>query len=82
MGRGLAARGRARQLRRRPVEHPLRADGAELRFLAEAQRSRHDELLIVGSDYRAPFGSFTGELPGGIALAHGLGVVEHHRARW
>jgi hypothetical protein len=57
-------------------------DGAELRFLAEAQRSRHDELLIVGSDYRAPFGSFSGELPGGISLAHGLGVVEHHRARW
>jgi Protein of unknown function (DUF2804) len=57
-------------------------DGAELRFLAEAQRSRHDELLIVGSDYRAPFGSFTGELPGGVSLAHGLGVVEHHRARW
>ena len=57
-------------------------DGTELRFLAEAQRSRHDELLIVGSDYRAPFGSFTGELPGGTPLAHGLGVVEHHRARW
>jgi len=57
-------------------------DGAELRFLAEAQRSRHDELLIVGSNYRAPFGSFSGRLPGGIPLAHGLGVVEHHRARW
>ena len=57
-------------------------DGAELRFLAEAQRSRHDELLILASDYRAPFGSFTGELPGGTPLAHGLGVVEHHRARW
>ncbi len=23
-----------------------------------------------------------GTLPGGIELAHGLGVVEHHRARW
>jgi hypothetical protein len=57
-------------------------DGAELRFLAEAQRSRHDELLIVGSDYRAPFGTFSGTLPGGAPLAHGLGVVEHHRARW
>jgi hypothetical protein len=57
-------------------------DGAELRFLAEAQRSRHDELLIVGSDYRAPFGTFSGTLPGGEPLAHGLGVVEHHRARW
>ena len=57
-------------------------DGSELRFLAEAQRSRHDNLLIVSSDYRAPFGSFSGELPGGTTLAHGLGVVEHHRARW
>ena len=57
-------------------------DGAELRFLAEAQRSRHDELLIVGSDYRAPFGTFSGTLPCGIPLAQGLGVVEHHRARW
>jgi hypothetical protein len=57
-------------------------DGTELSFLAEAQRSRHDELLIVGSDYRAPFGSFTGKLPGGTPLAQGLGVVEHHRARW
>jgi hypothetical protein len=57
-------------------------DRAELRFLAEAQRSRHDELLIVGSDYRAPFGTFSGTLPGGTPLAHGLGVVEHHRARW
>ena len=41
-----------------------------------------DNLLLVRSDYRAPFGSFSGTLPGGIALAHGLGVVEHHRARW
>ena len=38
-------------------------DGAELRFLAEAQRSRHDELLIVGSDYRAPFGTSAGRCP-------------------
>ncbi len=57
-------------------------DGSELRFRAQAQRSRHDNLLIVSSDYRAPFGTFSGELPGGIALASGRGVMEHHRARW
>jgi Protein of unknown function (DUF2804) len=58
------------------------ADGSRLRFEAEAQRSRSDNLLILSSDYSAPFGSFSGTLPGGIALARGVGVVEHHRARW
>jgi uncharacterized protein DUF2804 len=57
-------------------------DGAELRFTAETERSRRDNLLIVRSDYRAPFGTFSGTLPGDIELAHGRGVVEHHRARW
>jgi hypothetical protein len=58
------------------------ADGSRLRFTAEAQRSRRENLLLVRSDYRAPFGVFAGTLPGGIELAHGMGVVEHHRARW
>lgn len=58
------------------------ADGSLLRFTAEAQRSRHENLLLVRSDYRAPFGTFAGTLPGGVELAHGMGVVEHHRARW
>ena len=57
-------------------------DGSKLSFAAEAQRSRSDNLLILSSDYSAPFGGFTGTLPGRIALAHGRGVVEHHRARW
>lgn len=57
-------------------------DGSELRFAPEAQRSRSDNLLLVRSDYRAPFGSFSGTLPGGINLTQALGVVEHHRARW
>lgn len=57
-------------------------DGSELRFSAESERSRRDNLLILSSDYRAPFGTFSGTLPGAIPLAHGLGVVEHHRARW
>jgi Protein of unknown function (DUF2804) len=57
-------------------------DGSRLEFRAEAERSRSENLLIVKSDYRAPFGTFSGTLPGGIPLAHGLGVVEHHRALW
>ncbi len=57
-------------------------DGSELDFRAEAERSRCENLLIVKSDYRAPFGTFSGTLPGGVTLAHGLGVVEHHRALW
>jgi hypothetical protein len=57
-------------------------DGSELQFHAEAERSRRENLLVIKSDYRAPFGTFSGTLPGGVALAHGLGVVEHHRALW
>jgi hypothetical protein len=57
-------------------------DGSELRFAAEAQRSRRDRMLLVSSYYRAPFGSFAGTLPGNLALQEGLGVMEHHRARW
>lgn len=57
-------------------------DGSKLRFHAEAERARKENLLVFKSDYRAPFGAFSGSLPGGVALAHGLGVVEHHRALW
>jgi hypothetical protein len=57
-------------------------DSSLLCFRAEAERSRKENLLIVKSDYRAPFGTFSGTLPGSIPLARGLGVCEHHRARW
>ncbi len=57
-------------------------DGSQLSFHAEAERARAENLLIVKSDYRAPFGTFAGTLPGGVPLAHGLGVTEHHRALW
>jgi hypothetical protein len=56
--------------------------GSRLSFAAEAVRRRHENLLIVRSDYTAPFGAFSGTLPGGIRLASGLGVMEHHRAKW
>ncbi|HEU4978766.1 MAG TPA: DUF2804 family protein [Solirubrobacteraceae bacterium] len=63
---------------------PLDAvDGEEvaLRFSAEAERARRDELLIFASDYRQPFGTYAGTV-GGIELASGLGVMERHSARW
>jgi len=60
----------------------LAQDGSKLRFAAEAERRRRENLLLVRSEYRAPFGTFSGTLPGGIELVRGLGVVEHHRARW
>jgi hypothetical protein len=55
---------------------------AALAFTAEATRSRRDDLLVVRSDYTAPFGTFTGRFPDGRELRDGIGVMEHHRARW
>ena len=54
----------------------------DLRFAPEAERARRDDLLLVASDYRQPFGTFAGTLPGGMELASGHGVMERHRARW
>jgi hypothetical protein len=58
------------------------ADGSRLSFAAEAVRRRHENLLVLSSDYTAPFGAFGGTLPGGVRVASGLGVMEHHRAKW
>ena len=58
------------------------ASGERLRFAAETVRARHDRLLLVDSQYRQPFGTFAGTLPGVGALHAGMGVMEHHRARW
>jgi hypothetical protein len=58
------------------------ADGSRLQFTAEAERRRSENLLLVRYDYRQPFGTFTGTLPGGIELAGGVGVMEHHDALW
>jgi hypothetical protein len=54
----------------------------DLRFTPEAERVRRDDLLLIASDYRQPFGAFTGTLPDGTELASGYGVMERHRARW
>jgi hypothetical protein len=54
----------------------------ELHFAAEAALERRQNLLLVQSDYRQPFGTFSGVLPGGISVQEGYGVMEEHRARW
>jgi hypothetical protein len=58
------------------------SDGAELRFACEAERARSDNLVLIRSEYRQPFGTFSGTFPDGVALAHGLGVMERHSALW
>ena len=57
-------------------------EGGKLQFQAEAVRERHDGVLVVKSDYRQPFGTFDGTLPGVGRVLGGLGVMEHHVARW
>jgi hypothetical protein len=58
------------------------ADGGALAFAAEAVRERRENLLLVRSAYRQPFGTFSGLLPGGVPLAEGFGVMERHEAAW
>jgi hypothetical protein len=54
----------------------------ELSFAAEAVRQRHENLLLLRSRYRQPFGTFSGQLPGGITVAEGYGVMEEHDVWW
>jgi len=58
------------------------AEGGELRFTAWSERAERTNLVLVRSSYRQPFGTFEGELPGGVRLSEGLGVMEWHDVRW
>ena len=79
--------GRRRRASRAPVE--LRAastriafaGGARLRFDAESERARSDNLLVFRSRYRHRFGTFSGSLDG-IELGEGFGVMEEHEVVW
>jgi hypothetical protein len=57
-------------------------DGSRLDFAAECERRRDENRMLVRYSYRQPLGAFSGSLPGGIELAAGLGVMEHHDAHW
>jgi hypothetical protein len=57
-------------------------DGSALRFAEEARRARSDDFKLIASAYVQPFGTFSGTLPGGVAVARGWGVMERHAVRW
>lgn len=57
------------------------ADGSLLSCHAEAERARSDDLVVLRSEYRQPFGTFSGALAG-HELAEGWGVMERHAALW
>jgi hypothetical protein len=66
-----------------PVEFAADLSGVGgLTFTPEATRRRRDDFGLVRSDYVQPFGTFTGELPGGLVLREGRGVMERHSALW
>ncbi|MBA2629586.1 MAG: DUF2804 family protein [Thermoleophilaceae bacterium] len=54
----------------------------ELAFTAWCAREDHTRRLIFRSHYLQPFGSFRGELPGGLRLESGHGVMEWHDVLW
>jgi hypothetical protein len=54
----------------------------DLHFDEWCAREDHTSRLIFRSDYRQPFGTFSGELPGGLRLGRGYGVMEEHEALW
>ena len=53
-----------------------------LRFAPWSERKENTNRLLVRSRYRQPFGTFAGELPGGLVLDSGHGVMEWHDAYW
>ena len=55
---------------------------ATCEFTPWCAREDHTRRLLFSSDYLQPFGSFEGELPGGLRLASGHGVMEWHDVRW
>lgn len=58
------------------------AEGGALRFSEWAARSDSTNVLLIRSSYRQPFGTFSGELPGGVSLREGYGVMEWHDVHW
>jgi hypothetical protein len=73
--------GEPHEVAAQPFATDLSAVGG-LRFTEWCAREEHRNLLVMRSDYRQPFGSFAGELPGGLELESGYGVMEWHDVRW
>ena len=75
-------RRRARARPRRSRSPPTSTRVGELRFHAEATREHRQNLVLVRSRYRQPFGTFSGALPDGSRLSEGYGVMEDHDVWW
>jgi hypothetical protein len=66
-----------------PVEFaPDLSAVGELGFREWSTREDHTTRMLFRSDYRQPFGSFSGMLPGGLELERGHGVMEWHDVHW
>ena len=59
-----------------------RREGGLLAFHEWSAREERMNMLLLRSTYRQPFGTFEGELPGGLALREGYGVMEEHDVYW
>lgn len=55
--------------------------GERLDFHGESEHVHNENYLLIRSNYRHQFGSFSGSLAG-VKLAQGLGVMEEHDALW
>jgi hypothetical protein len=53
-----------------------------LRFREWSRREHTANRLLARSRYSQPFGAFSGELPGGVPLSEGFGVMEDHEVWW
>jgi hypothetical protein len=73
--------GEPRQVGPQPFAADLSSVGG-LRFTPWSVREDRTNRLLLRSHYRQPFGTFAGELPGGLVLASGQGVMEWHDAYW
>jgi hypothetical protein len=73
--------GEPREVAPQPFAADLSRVG-ELSFNEWCAREERTNLLLLRSDYRQPFGTFAGRLPGALPLAAGYGVMEWHDVRW
>jgi hypothetical protein len=53
-----------------------------LDFREWSVRESRMNLVVMRNHYRQPFGEFSGELPCGVTLAEGYGVMEEHDVLW
>lgn len=73
--------GEPREVGAQPFAADLSRVG-ELRFEEWCAREEHTRRGPFRSEYRQPFGVFSGVLPGDVELESGYGVMEWHDVRW